>query len=146
MLCGSLDGRRAWGRMDTGMQMAESSRCPPETITALWTGCTSIQNKKLKENSFWTTLKIHLRKRDSIREFFHSQLSFEFLISQVNSLSPMYFGDHFLQTSFFLIQFGNGGGVGCLLFFIVLPLFSRDVLIKKKIRSSHTYSLFSLQI
>ena len=34
MLCGSLDGREVWGRMDTWICMAESLCCPPKTITA----------------------------------------------------------------------------------------------------------------
>ena len=33
MLCGSLDGRGVWRRMDTCICMAESLCCPPETIT-----------------------------------------------------------------------------------------------------------------
>ena len=33
MLCGSLDGKREWVRMDTYICMAESLCCPPETIT-----------------------------------------------------------------------------------------------------------------
>ena len=36
VLCGSLDGRGVWGRMDTCICMAESLRCSPETITALF--------------------------------------------------------------------------------------------------------------
>ena len=35
MLCGSLDGRDVWGRMDTCIFRAESLPCPPETITTL---------------------------------------------------------------------------------------------------------------
>ena len=35
MLCGSLDERGLWGRMDTCIRMAESLWCPPETITRL---------------------------------------------------------------------------------------------------------------
>ena len=35
MLCGSLDGREVWRRMDTSVYMAESLCCPPETITIL---------------------------------------------------------------------------------------------------------------
>ena len=31
--CGSLDGRRVWGRMDTHVCVAESLCCPPEIIT-----------------------------------------------------------------------------------------------------------------
>ena len=49
MLCGSLDGRGVWGRMDTCTYMAESLRCPPETITALLIGYIPIPNKKLKK-------------------------------------------------------------------------------------------------
>ena len=37
MLCGSLDGRVVWGRMDTCICMPESLCCPPETITTLLT-------------------------------------------------------------------------------------------------------------
>ena len=48
-ICGSLDGRGVWGRMDTCIWMAESLGCPPETITTLLIGYTPIQNKKLKE-------------------------------------------------------------------------------------------------
>ena len=49
MLCGSLDGREVWGRMDTGICMAESLPCSPETITTLLIGSTPIQNKKFKK-------------------------------------------------------------------------------------------------
>ena len=38
MLCGSLDGRGVWGRMDTCVCMAESLHCLPETITTLLIG------------------------------------------------------------------------------------------------------------
>ena len=47
-MCGSLDGRGVWGRMDTCIWMAESLHCSPETITTLLIGYTLIQNKKLK--------------------------------------------------------------------------------------------------
>ena len=36
VLCGSLGGRGVWGRKDTCVRVAESLRCPPETITALF--------------------------------------------------------------------------------------------------------------
>ena len=36
VLCGSLDGRRVWGRMDTCICMAESLHCSSETITNLF--------------------------------------------------------------------------------------------------------------
>ena len=49
MLCGSLDERVVWARMNTcSICMAESLRCSPETTTTLLTGYTPIQNKKFK--------------------------------------------------------------------------------------------------
>ena len=48
MLCGSLDGRGVWGRMDTCICMAESLHCLPETITALLIGYAPIKIKSLK--------------------------------------------------------------------------------------------------
>ena len=45
MLCGSLDGRGVWGRMDSHICMAESFCCSPETITTLFIGYTPTQNK-----------------------------------------------------------------------------------------------------
>ena len=35
MLCGSLDGRGVWGRMDACIYAAESIPCLPETVTSL---------------------------------------------------------------------------------------------------------------
>ena len=37
MLCGSLDGKGVWRRMDTCICMAETLHCSPETITTLLT-------------------------------------------------------------------------------------------------------------
>ena len=37
-LCGSLDGRGVWGRINTCICMAESLCYPPETITTLLNG------------------------------------------------------------------------------------------------------------
>ena len=48
VLCGSLDVRGVWGRLDTWICMAESFCCPPKTITTVLISCTPIQNKKLK--------------------------------------------------------------------------------------------------
>ena len=42
VLCGSLDGRGVWGRMDTWICVAEILRCPPETITTLLIGYTPV--------------------------------------------------------------------------------------------------------
>ena len=41
MLCGSLDGRGVWKRMDTCICMAESLHCSPATITPLLIGFTT---------------------------------------------------------------------------------------------------------
>ena len=49
MLCGSLDGRGVWGRIDICICIAESFFCPPETITILLIGCTPKQNKKFNK-------------------------------------------------------------------------------------------------
>ena len=42
VLCGSLDGRGVWGRMDTCICMAESLWCSPETIPTMLIGYTPI--------------------------------------------------------------------------------------------------------
>ena len=42
MLCGSLDGRGVWGRVDTCICTAQSLCCVPETITTLLIGSTLI--------------------------------------------------------------------------------------------------------
>ena len=47
-LCGNLDGRGVWGRMDTCICMAESLHCSPETTTILLISYNPIQNKKFK--------------------------------------------------------------------------------------------------
>ena len=45
MLCGSLDGRGVWGKMDTCICMAQSLLCSVETIITLLISDTPIQNK-----------------------------------------------------------------------------------------------------
>ena len=62
MLCGSLDERQVWGRMDTCICMTESLHCSPETATTLLIFYTPIQNvfgvkknKNLKIN--YTSIK-----------------------------------------------------------------------------------------
>ena len=60
-LCGSLDGRAVWERMDTCVCMAESLCCPPETIRILLIGYTPVgyqggtrgQYRRLKRRSFY---------------------------------------------------------------------------------------------
>ena len=54
MLCGSLDGRGAWERMDICICVAESLHCSPETTTAVLNGCTPIENKSLKNKKTMT--------------------------------------------------------------------------------------------
>ena len=49
ILCGNLDGRGVWGRMDTCKFMAESLCCSLETVTTLLIGYTPIQITKLKK-------------------------------------------------------------------------------------------------
>ena len=44
MLCGSLDGRGVWGRMDTCTCVPESRRSSPKTITALLIGGAVVKN------------------------------------------------------------------------------------------------------
>jgi len=46
MLCGSLNGRGVWGRMNTCICMLESLSYSPEIIAALLIGCIQVQNKK----------------------------------------------------------------------------------------------------
>ena len=53
MLCGRLDGKGAWGRMDTCICMAESLCCPPETITTLLISYTPVENKKFLNKTIW---------------------------------------------------------------------------------------------
>ena len=66
MLCGSLNGRGVWGRMDTCIHMAESLPCSPETITIALIGYTPLQNKKFNklilksEFTSWMDLEIIL--------------------------------------------------------------------------------------
>ena len=54
---GSLDGRRAWGRMDACICLAESLRCSPETITTLLISYTPIQNVLVLKNNKNENLK-----------------------------------------------------------------------------------------
>ena len=51
MLRHSLDGRGVWGRMDTCVCMAESLRCPPESITTLFISYTPYKIESKKKRS-----------------------------------------------------------------------------------------------
>ena len=48
MLCGILNEREVWGRIDTCMCMAESLCCSPETITTLLIGYVCVHAKLLQ--------------------------------------------------------------------------------------------------
>ena len=48
MLCGSLDGRGVWGRMDTCICVAARLSCSRETIITLLISYTPKQNLKFK--------------------------------------------------------------------------------------------------
>ena len=45
MLCGSLDGKGVWGKVDTCIYMAESLHSSSEIITTLLMGCTQYKIK-----------------------------------------------------------------------------------------------------
>ena len=49
IICGSLDGRGVWARMDTCVCMVEHFCCPPETITTLFVN-QLYPNIKVKKN------------------------------------------------------------------------------------------------
>jgi len=49
MSCGSLDAGGVWGKMDSGIGIAASLHCSPETIIILLISYTPIQNKKFKK-------------------------------------------------------------------------------------------------
>ena len=58
MLCGSLDVRGVWGKMDTCICMAEFLYCSPETTTQLLHSYIPIQSKKFK---LWVKKKVKNR-------------------------------------------------------------------------------------
>ena len=53
VLCGSLEGRRVWGRMDIYICMAKSFCCSPETITTLWVSSTSMPSELPGKPHLW---------------------------------------------------------------------------------------------
>ena len=48
MICGPLDERELWGRLETCIRLAEFFHCSPKTITILLIDSTPIGNKKFK--------------------------------------------------------------------------------------------------
>ena len=59
MLCGSLDGRVVWARMDTCICMPESLCCPPETMTTLLMAMAQYKIKSL------IIIKIAVKRREA---------------------------------------------------------------------------------
>ena len=51
MLCGSLDGRGVWERMNTCTHMAEPLHHEPESITTLLTVYSPVQKKRLTKKA-----------------------------------------------------------------------------------------------
>ena len=51
MLCGNLEGRGLWGRMDTRICTAESFCCSPETITTLSISCAYVLSRSAVSDS-----------------------------------------------------------------------------------------------
>ena len=46
VLCGNIDGRRVWGRVDTCLCMGESLHCSSETVTIFLIGYPQAKNKR----------------------------------------------------------------------------------------------------
>ena len=71
MLCGSLDGRGVWGRMDTCTCMAEFLHCSIEAITTLLIG--------IPQNKMFLVLKIlKLKKKKACKQLFWRQQKLKF--------------------------------------------------------------------
>ena len=51
---------KVWGKIDTGICVAESLCCPPEAVKTLLIGYAPIQNKKFNNNKNMEVLKIHI--------------------------------------------------------------------------------------
>ena len=85
MLCGSLDGRGIWERMDTGICMAESLCCSPETLLISYT---LIQNKKFKTTTKKSSqLPKHLSSLNIPVAFFNFLLSLSVPLPSGNTFS-----------------------------------------------------------
>ena len=65
MLCGSLDGRGVWERLDTRICMAESVHCSSETITTLLIN--TIQYKKFFKRRQTMTKDEIFKKNEDIK-------------------------------------------------------------------------------
>ena len=88
-LCGSLDAKRIWGRMDTCICIAESLCYAPETITTLLISYTKLKvqkkmNKQTKQNKqqkkkpkAWDILPLAQIQKRNILILFYFLSSFE---------------------------------------------------------------------
>ena len=71
MLCVILDGRGAWGRMDTYICMAELLDCPPETIIILLICSTPVKKKSLKIKKKLLVKSLHPEpNQHSMKDYF----------------------------------------------------------------------------
>ena len=86
VVCGSLDERGVWQRMETCICTPESFCCPPETVTILLTGHTPRQNKKL--NKFFQKRKLKASPHITFSERFC--LLYAILSSQFAYISHIY--------------------------------------------------------
>ena len=58
MLCGSLDGKRIWGRLNTCICMVECFLCSPETVTTLLIGY-QIRSDQISRSVVSNSLRPH---------------------------------------------------------------------------------------
>ena len=75
MLCGSLNGRGVWGRMDTYISITESLCCPPEITTRLLNGYTSIQNTNFLRTGSDISCFIEHKTRDVLLALLYQIIS-----------------------------------------------------------------------
>ena len=88
MLCGSLDGKGFWGRVDTCIYMAGSLYCPPESITALLIGCSATQSKKFFfQRIFILYIKSHGQRSLTVYKSMGSQRGGHDLATKQNCLA-----------------------------------------------------------
>ena len=81
VLCGSLDGRGVWGRMDTCMRVAAFLHCSPKTITTLLIG--------IPPNKMFLVLKIlKLTTKKVCKQLFWRQQNLTVLRTQTDVPGP----------------------------------------------------------
>ena len=70
MLCGSLDGRGVWGRVDTCICMVESLCCPPETDTILLLGGEESRWRRNRTGRSLSLLQIHRKNNRTVKKVY----------------------------------------------------------------------------